>query len=204
VFAARDGARRRIAAWGTLQLDGTRRPYRFATLDVLDDSSWEPQPGAADTGAYLVEQTPSTYWLIAFFGTTGGYRSGAQLGQDGEPVWQALDDTGIAHSQMHNHGKAYATIGLRSGRWVVLREEDYNSSIEPDTMVREFETVNGARERACPPLARHQFLGVTLMLWWPARSVAELTEPTRDALNLEDYTGFPGPEVDRVVARPSP
>jgi len=24
------------------------------------------------------------------------------------------------------------------------------------------------------------------------------------ALNLDNYTGFPGPEIDRVVARPSP
>lgn len=200
-FAAhsKDG-KRQIAAWGTLHVDGSDKPYRFATLDTLRTKTWEMEDGSARTGMYIVEKAPDEYWVIGYWWTASGWQAPEMWTTD-EPAWVVLADTAIAHGEMHNHGKSHTTFGLRGGKWVVLHEDDYNDRAEPDNEQHTYVAKDGTC-KSCPPLAKHTFRGASLVLWWPAHSIAELTAPTLDMMNINDLRGAPGPEVDHVVPIP--
>jgi hypothetical protein len=196
VFASRPGARRIVAAWGTLHLDGTAARQRFATLDVIiekHDGIWHAVPGTAAHGVYVVEQAPGTYWLVGFQYDASSFHHEQRYDETdgspfpGEPAWLELDVVGIAHGQNHNHGKNYATIALRDGRWVVLREDDDNVRRQPDEdVVHEFADDAGVCKSPCPLLAGHHFVGGDLLGLGPsAPSIAELPDGV-----VGDWTGL--------------
>ncbi len=195
-FASRPGQTRDIGAWGTVRLDGSRKRYRFATLLVPTTSDWRPVDGSAGTGLYIVEQAPDLYWPLACWWTDGGYGVDPEA-NGGEPPWIAHDDNAMEHAAMHNHGKSHETFALRGGRFVVLYEDDYNSRRDPDDVEHAWADASGKCKHTCPPLARHDAAGHPVVLWWPAHSIAELTEPSLDMLNTGDWSHAPGPDVVR-------
>jgi hypothetical protein len=187
LFTARPGARRIVAAWGTLHLDGTAKRYRFATLDVIldiHDGTRKRVPGTAGQGTYIVEQAADRYWLVGFdYDASSFHHEERYRGNDGsplpaEPAWLELDDVGIAHGQNHNHGKNHATIALRGGSWVVLREDDDNVRREPDEEIAHaYAGDDGVCGSPCPLLAGHHFVGGDLLaLGASAGSIAELPD----------------------------
>lgn len=167
---------REISAWGTLHLDGSAKPYRFATLDVQLSSDDRVAPGSASSGAYIIEQDPTTYWLVGYAWNAGSFH---RDGATGVPKWAVLEDSAIAHAQLHNHGKATAQLGLRDGKLVVLAENDDNTRSDPE-LVEHVYAKGGACQGACPMLAGHEFRGMMLSVVGPARSISALPEPSRD------------------------
>jgi hypothetical protein len=147
-----------IEAWGTLRLDGTARPYRFATvqLEYESDHPW-------NLGAYLIEQAPGVLWLVEFqwTGITQPFHGRDNVGP--EPAeWLTLKDTAIAHGEFEHAydrktgrragwGSVSTTIGLRAGKLVVLASE-WLEEAGSGTVQRSWHCTGH-----CPELASYQF-----------------------------------------------
>ena len=116
---------RDLTAWGTLLLDG-KTPHRFAELDMPLDDLGNPVPGSPEWSAYIVEDAPHFY-LVRYWWNSPGFRASTFTGS--EPTWTALPDTSIEHTQLFEHRQAHASIALRDGKLVLLRDEGANLHI---------------------------------------------------------------------------
>ena len=159
---------REVVAWGTLQLDGTPRPYRFAMLDEAGGVQ-QPNLGAYDCGdrwcrgEFVIEQAPDKIWLVTFeedrlndthplWRVTGWHHD--DDGWDGDVVepsqdWSVLPDHALRFKAMHNHGQLDVLLGLRGGKLVVLQLGDVNR----DDTHADYAHHGGACTHACPTVA---------------------------------------------------
>jgi hypothetical protein len=158
--------RRVLMSWGTLPLGGSTQPHRFAALGVELGPDNEPARAAERTGAYLVEATPTKFWLISYPWDATSFHVSDGEGPDGRasgaPPWLVLDETSIQHGLNHNHGKAYVWFGLRDGRLVALADEDENVRREPESIRHEFAKDDKCVKR-CPQLGTYKVLGYELL-----------------------------------------
>jgi hypothetical protein len=158
--------RRVLMSWGTLLLDGSTRPHRFAALGVELGLDNEPARAAERTGAYIVEATPTRFWLIAYPWDATSFHVSEGEGPDGRasgaPPWLVLDETSIQHGLNHNHGKAYVWFGLRGDRLVAFADEDQNIRREPESIRREF-TQDDRCVKRCPSLGTYKVQGYELL-----------------------------------------
>lgn len=159
---------RELVAWGTLQLDGTSRPYRFAMLEEAGGVQ-EPNLGAyhcgdrSCRGEYVIEQAPDKIWLVTFdedrssdthplWRVTGWHRDDDGWDSDvvnASDAWTVLPDRALRFKAMHNHGQLDVFLGLRGGRLVVLELSDVNREDTNAVYARR----GGACTRACSALA---------------------------------------------------
>jgi hypothetical protein len=166
---------RMISAWGTLHLGGTDKPYRFATLSVQVDVDGNVLAGSAHDGAYIIEESPIRYWLVTHWWNAASFH-GQDAPPSAEPPWVVLDDRWIRHSQMHNHGKANISFGLRGGVLVDLQDDDYNSRLDDDAVQHVYSN-DGVCATPCPPLAKAKLRGFDLPVSGPANRIDLLVEP---------------------------
>jgi len=178
--AALAKARHRVLmSWGTAQLDGSERPHRFAALGVELGADNNPARAADRTGAYIVEEAPGTFWLIAYPWDATSWHVGEGEGPDGnatgKPPWLVLPETAVWHGLNHNHGKAYVWFGFRGGRLVALADEDDNVRREPEGIRTDY-AVDDACTKKCPTLrGTYKVQGyAVLRVVGSARSIAAL------------------------------
>jgi hypothetical protein len=149
----------KVAAWGTLRLDGSHTPYRFATiqLELEHDRMW-------NLGGYLIEQAPGKLWLVEFqwTGITQPFH-GRDNFEDGPPTeWLELKDTAIEHGEFaHAYdrktgrragwGSESTTLALRDGKLVVLASE-WQVEADAGTEQRRWQC-----KSSCPELASYHF-----------------------------------------------
>ena len=160
-------ARHRVLlSWGTLWLDGSPQPHRFAALGVELGADNAPARAADRTGAYIVEGSPRTFWLIAYPWDATSFHVSDGEGADGQatgaPPWLVLEDTSIKHGLNHNHGMAHVWFGFRSGKLVALADDDQNIRREPETISREF-AKDDKCVRRCPQLGTYKVQGFELL-----------------------------------------
>jgi hypothetical protein len=170
--------RRVLLSWGTLPLDGSAQPHRFAALGVELGSDNEPARAADQAGAYLVEATPTKLWLISYPWDAASFHVSDGEGPDGRatgaPPWLVLDETSIQHGWNHNHGKTYVWFGLRNDKLVVFEDEDENVRREPESIRHDF-TEDGTCVKRCPQLGTYKGLGYGLLrVVGSARTIATL------------------------------
>jgi len=160
---------RYIAGWGTLRLDGTATPYRFATLEPIEVDG---------RGAYLLEQAPGQLWLLDFYQDG---RATIFLGGDGtrpatEPAWTTRHETAITHGQGHRAGGESFSFGLRGGALVLLQYDFTNDARTPDPSLDRavrYVAADGSCAE-CPPVAGYTFEDTQLRVRGPAATVDEL------------------------------
>ena len=162
-----------LASWGTLHLDGSAKPYRYAGMVVNIDKDDRPDCDTPCTGGYIIEQAPGTYWYVATWWTAPVFHMPETDGPlPDEPAWDALDDTWIEHDQMHNHGKEKVSFGLRGGKFVILEDDDYNSRRE-DVGDRVY-AKNGVCKGKCPAMAKWHPQGIYMELLGPVAKLEDL------------------------------
>ncbi|HEY4242979.1 MAG TPA: hypothetical protein VGM88_24355 [Kofleriaceae bacterium] len=161
---------RHIDGWGTAPIAEPARPLRFATLSpIATDGTFT----GATSGAYVLEESPTRYWLVTYFHNAASFH-GDDAPETGEPPWVVTSDTAVLHSQMHNHGKTNIQFAFHRGALVLLGWDDYNTRLEPDSIDHQFAP---CRLR-CPLLATYKsFRGATLHVSAPAASIDALVEP---------------------------
>ena len=153
----------RVAGWGTLRLDGSRKRYHFATL--------LPVEGGEQRGAYLIEQAPDALWLVTFNmdGRTDAYQHADVIPVPDVP-WTISNDTAIMHLQGHHHGGETLSFGLRGSELVLLTYSSSDDVTDPqDHEIRE----TYAR-RSAPSLATAFTSDSDLAVAGPARVAAAL------------------------------
>jgi hypothetical protein len=112
-IAVRDD--RYVVSWGTMRLEQTARPGRFAELAPVSVD------GADSRGAYLIEQAGGARWLIAFAIRVRGFP--APIDAPRAPPWSRIEATAIHHDFRFVNGHEAVDFALRAGTPVVLRYE---------------------------------------------------------------------------------
>jgi hypothetical protein len=163
--AARTG--RHVIGWGTAPLADDARPRRFAVL--------EPDDLTHGRGAYLIEDTPHALWLVSF-AVDGRTRPWAVDRAD--DAWQLRSDGAIDHAQAHPHGSEDLTFALRGHELVVLTH-DYLGEEESEVVERQRFATDGVCTEPCPPLRGFATEDFDLEVVGPARTLKELTPPSR-------------------------
>lgn len=185
-FAA--STHRRVVAWGTLPLTGTRARERFATLAALDGKELDPDGPvlcgrAACRGAYVIEEAPGKIWLVSYtdqrWGSTLAFHgSDTWPPSDARPAWERLSDLAIEHHQSHDQGVQVVRFALRDHDVVVLEMHDSIRDGDAD----EVYGADGHCLRRCPTLierAKRDTLGWYMqpVVVGPVARIADLHEP---------------------------
>jgi hypothetical protein len=192
VTAFASATHRRVVAWGTAPLAGTKAPQRFASLAALggtaaNDDSPVFCGGRACRGAYVIEEAPGKIWLVSYtderWGATLAFKApDTWPPPDGTPRWATLRDVAIEHRQAHDVGKQVVRFALRDGDVVVLEMHD----VIPQGEVDEVYAAGGKCKRGCPTLVERA--GRDTLGWYmqpvvvgPVARISELREPAPPA-----------------------
>jgi hypothetical protein len=188
VTAFANTTHRRVVAWGTAPLAGTKAPQRFATLAALGGkAATDTDPivcgNDACRGAYVIEEAPGKIWLVSYTDQRWGFTQ-AFHGPDSwppaeaTPRWEADRDIAIEHHQNHNLGTQVVRFALRDDDVVVLEMHDEIRAGDVD----EVNAPDGKCKHRCPSLverARRDTLGWYMqpVVVGPVARVADLREP---------------------------
>jgi hypothetical protein len=167
-----------LASWGTLHLDGTKKPYRYAGMVVkIDNAKYEPICDDPCAGGYIIEEAPGKLWYVATWWTAGAFHEPEGRDLPDEPSWDVLDDTWIQHDQMHNHGSEKVSFAIRGGKLVVLDDDDYNSRRD-DEDIHHVYARRGVCKGKCPPMAGWSPEGIYMELLGPVAKLEDLPKPS--------------------------
>jgi len=166
--------RLQLASWGTLHLDGSKKPYRYAGMIVRIGADDRPDCDQPCTGGYIIEQAPGRYWYVATWWTAPVFHMPETDLLPDEPSWDALDDTWIQHDQIHNHGKEKVSFGLRGGTLVILEDDDYNS--RRDDVGERVYAKDGVCHGRCPAMKGWSPQGIYMELLGPVARLDDLPD----------------------------
>lgn len=165
---------RYVAGWGTIALDG-EHPIRFATLSPVDY--------ADSRGAYVLELARHHVIEVTYYvdGRTSAFDGGDGVQRPADEVpWLESEAKQIDHESGHHHGGESIQLALRDGELVLLSYNYTDDTTEPSdqSIAKTFPSDFACRPR-CPLAATYRsYWGSQLAVSQPARSAAELLEPT--------------------------
>jgi hypothetical protein len=161
---------RHVAAWGTAPIADDDLAHRFAVL--------APDQAGAGRGAYLIEASAGTFWLISFHVDGRTILWGLPRRRASDDTWRTIDDGAIEHAQGHARGGEELVFALRGGAPVVLRHA-YKDD-DADVVERKRFAVDGVCVETCPPLVGFDTEDLDLRVIGPKRTVKALVAADRD------------------------